>query len=81
MPDRSDLSGIFERNLEDPHPEGHILHAQCHLMDIEETAAPFPEGEKGGGDIGVGERVPYDGGEQFQKSEHTRLKRTSCEKK
>ena len=46
-------------------------------MDKEETAAPFPEGEKGGGDRGVGER----GGEQFQKSEHTHLKRTSCEKK
>ena len=32
-----DLSGIFERNLnnndEEPHPEGHILNAQCHLMD------------------------------------------------
>ena len=50
-------------------------------MDKEETAAPFPEGEKGGGDRGVGERVPHDGGEQFQKSEHTHLKRTSCEKK
>ena len=35
-------------------------------MDKEETAAPFPEGEKGGGDRGVGERVPHDGGEQFE---------------
>ena len=34
-------------------------------MDKEETAAPFPEGEKGGGDSGCGERVPYDG-EQFE---------------
>ena len=42
-------------------------------VDKEETAAPFPEGEKGGGDRGVGERVPHDGGEQFQKSEHTHL--------
>ena len=48
-------------------------------MDKEETAAPFPEGEKGGGDSGYGERVPHDGGEQdgggeqFEKSEHTCL--------
>ena len=40
-------------------------------MDEEETTAPFPEGEKGGGDSGYGERVPHDGGEQFGKSEHT----------
>ena len=34
-------------------------------MDKEETAAPFPVGEKGGGDSGCGESVPYDG-EQFE---------------
>ena len=50
-------------------------------MDKEETTAPIPEEEKGGGDGGYGECVPHDGGEQFQKSEHTHLKRTSCEKK
>ena len=33
-------------------------------MDKEETEAPFPEGEKGGGDSGYGERVPHDGGER-----------------
>ena len=56
-------------------------------MDEEETAAPFPEGEKGGGDSGYGEHVPHDGGErdgggeQFEKSEHTCFERTTCEKK
>ena len=50
-------------------------------MDKEETTAPIPEEEKGGGDGGYGECVPHDGGEQFEKSEHTCLERTSCEKK
>ena len=35
-----------------------------HGQGGEETAAPFPEGEKGGGDSGYGERVPHDGGER-----------------
>ena len=42
-------------------------------MDKEETTAPIPEEEKGGGDGGYGECVPHDGGEQFEKSEHTCL--------
>ena len=46
-----------------------------------ETAAPIPEEEKGGGDGGYGEHVPHDGGEQFEKSEHTCFERTTCEKK
>ena len=43
-----------------------------------ETAAPILEGE---GDGGYGEHVPHDGGEQFEKSKHTCLERTSGEKK
>ena len=35
-------------------------------MDKEETTAPIPEEEKGGGDGGYGECVPHDGGEQFE---------------
>ena len=34
-------------------------------MDKEETAAPFPDEEKGGGDSGYGERVPS-GQKQFE---------------
>ena len=51
------------------HKSKHILHAQCHLVNKEETAAPIPKGGGDGG--GCGECVPHDGGEQFEKSEHT----------
>ena len=33
-------------------------------MDKEETTAPIPEEEKGGGDGGYGILVPHDGGER-----------------
>ena len=47
-------------------------------MDKKETTAPIPDG---GGDGSYDERVSYDSGEQFEKSEHTCLEWTSCEKK
>ena len=51
------------------HKSKHILHAQCHLVNKEETAAPIPEGGKRGGDDSYGKHVPHDGGERDQGGE------------